>query len=163
MSLPGEPGPSMENETPKILLVTGRELPEDLGKYALKMAQRLDFEVILLFVDHQPQLRDQQDRRAAVKKLEGKIEGIAARFSAQAWEMGVRVVTVVHVDEESVAVAEVCAEEPAIAMILSDSHPEGETGNDEQRYRLRVIRAEEGGESRESLAIGPSPDQGAQG
>lgn len=40
----------MDRETPKLLVVAGKTMTSDLARYAIKVAVRLDLEIIVLFI-----------------------------------------------------------------------------------------------------------------
>ncbi len=130
----------MEKESPKLLVVVGTELPDKLGEYALKMAERLDLEIIVLFVDEENTWENKKQHRREVERFESRIEGAAAEFSTLAWKSAVSVTTVVDVNSKDSAVSQIQEQEPGIRFILTDSQDDSpQPDGDNQVPKLTVI------------------------
>jgi hypothetical protein len=134
----------MNRESPKILVVTGKTLGKGLTDYALKVAKRLDLEIILLFVDEETPYRNHEEQRQARKPFEAEIKGAAAEFSALAWEQAINVATIADVNKRTAAIALAREQEPEIRFVLTDSPSlEGIVGTDDQYPQLTVLRSPE--------------------
>jgi hypothetical protein len=132
----------MDKKGSKILVVTKDVLSPKLAEYALTVAQRLDMEIVVLFVDPHTSWSSNKERNEAVKRFESVVKGDAAKFSALAWELDINVITIVDVDSMESAVNTVCEQEPDIRFIISDDADQG-TGNDkhtEPHPTLTVVR-----------------------
>lgn len=140
-----ENGTGMDSTAPKILLVTGSQLDPALAGYALKMAQRLDLEIVALFI--RESCENGALSREAVQAFEALIDGEAARFSALARDVGVKVITVVDIGERQAAIDTICTQDPAIHFILTEREQdhEGEADPDQPRFHLQVLRSTERG------------------
>ncbi len=131
----------MTSQTSKILLVIGDALPPRFAEYALTMAQRLDLEIVALFVDTETKWRSSAEKQKAVRRFEASVEGEAARFAAQAWEKAVNVITIVDVDSMESAIEAVREQEQEIRFILSCNQIGGEEiDSDSHHPKLTVLK-----------------------
>jgi len=130
----------MNRESPKLLVVAGAGLTSNLAEYALKVAIRLDLEIIVLFVDENEKWTSVHQHRSAVERFEAVVEGAAAEFSTLAWKSAVNVTTVVDVNSRESAIAQVRAQEPGIRFMLSDSFDQEKKSHDHQPPKLTIIR-----------------------
>ncbi len=134
----------MNRETPKLLVVAGTTMTSELARYALKVAVRLDLEIIVLFiVDKQLKKEDIHEYQQARAKFEKMIEKEMAEFSALAWRSAVKVTTVVDEDDRELAISKIKQQEPEIRIVLSATSRKQlneDFGNGHPR--LTVIRRE---------------------
>lgn len=122
--------------TPKLVLVAESRLSSDLCDYALKVAVRLDLDIIVLFAGHQ-----QRTPAVSSEKMERMIEEEAAAFSARAWRKSVQVTTVVDGAEQETALRRLQRNNPDVCFVLTSSTTDGETSPGQgSGHRLTVIR-----------------------
>jgi len=131
----------MERESPKLLVVTGNKLNSQVVEYALKVAVRLDLEIVVLFVDEETFYSNEEQRRRAVERFNTEVKAEAAGFAGLAWKMEVKVTTIVDVSDRESAIAKAIEQETKIRFILSGG-VDTEAGNNEGKAhpRLSVIR-----------------------
>ncbi len=138
----------MDRDSPKLLVIAEQNLTPKLSDYALKVAIRLDLEIIVLFClekgVHDPGRRqplDQMDQTrytgepdtrqhntmyrysdeySGIGSGDGKkmFEHQAADFAAKAWKVGVKVSTVVDVGGKEQAIAKIRGRETEIHFLL---------------------------------------------
>ncbi len=131
----------MDRKAPKLLVVAGNRLAPQLAEYALKVAVRLDLDIIVLFVDENSACTSDGQGRSAVDCFEAEVEREATAFSARALKMAVRVTTIIDVDSRETAITQVREQEPEVRFILSDAADDKEGKNTARQYpRLKVIR-----------------------
>jgi len=134
----------MDRKAPKLLVVAGNRLSQQLAEYALKVAVRLDMDIIVLFVDEAGARGEDGRRRSKVERFEVEVEREAAEFSARALRMDVTVTvtTIIDVDTRESAIELAREQEPEIRFILSDAAHESGGGDAAagQHPRLTVIR-----------------------
>ena len=139
----------MDRATPKLLVIADQDLSSRLSDYALKVAIRLDLEIIVLFlldkvvedaqfplplyqkgqyVDigedgkfHSDTVHYFSDGHSGIKidDIKKRFEREAADFAAKAWKVGVKVLTVVDVEGKERAIARIRRLEPEIRFLLS--------------------------------------------
>ena len=125
-----------EKTTPKLALVAGTRLSPELGDYALKVAVRLDLDIVVLFTGE-----DKKGPKVSLKKLERVVEAEAAAFSARAWRKSVQVTTVVDAADQKTALQNLQKNNPDICFVLADAASGNDTPDDTHaRHRLTVIR-----------------------
>ncbi|HHB76112.1 MAG TPA: hypothetical protein ENK84_06190 [Desulfobulbus sp.] len=140
----------MDRTAPKLLIIADQGLTSRLSDYALKVAIRLDLEIIVLFLldkvvedSELPPLLDQVDRyRDAgenntihndtvhyfsdghsdiiLADTKKRFEQEAADFAVKAWKAGIKVITVVDVEGKERAIAKIRRREPEIRFLLSN-------------------------------------------
>ncbi len=109
---------------PKILVVSGESFSGPLVEYALKMAQRLDFEIISLSVNEEIVSLAGGEREQAAARFYERAKRAAADFAGQGREMNVRVTSVIDINDRQKAIEEMEQQEPAIRYILSEPDPQ---------------------------------------
>lgn len=103
----------------KILVVEDGMYSENVADYAFKMAQKLDCEIITLYVAN-PLLQFGQQRREEATALFFKnAEKAAAKFAAKALEMGVTVSHLMELGDSKKLVAKVSAQDAGVRYVLS--------------------------------------------
>ncbi len=128
-----------QNNAPtKILMVQDGEYMPQVTDYAMKMAQRLDCEIIALDVTDKPlqfsgdRLHRETDRFIAMAKKS------AEKFTLQATAQGINVEHIMDVAEPEKVIARVSAADAGIRYVLSK--PEGGTATvDQQRPQVPVF------------------------
>lgn len=130
----------MNDDSPKLLVVTDQGLIPRLTEYALKVAVRLDLEIIVLFVDEESHWEDTAQHRSKVEKFEAKVEKEAAVFTSLAWKSSVNVTTVVDVDSRESAIARIREQDESIRFILSDRNEEDNEAKNRQNPQMTVLR-----------------------
>ena len=116
-----------QNAPTKVLMVQDGEYMPQVTDYALKMAQRLDCEIIALDVTEKP-LQFSGDRKA--RESDRFIEMArknAEKFISQAVACGIKVEHIMDIDNPEEVIARVSASDAGIRYVLSK--PEGETAN----------------------------------
>lgn len=121
----------VKKAVPKILVVSGDSFSRPLMEYALKMAQRLDFEIISLSVNEAILSLSGAERERAEARFCEQAKRSAADFAGRGREMNVRVTSVIDINEKKQAIAELEEQEPAIRYILSEPDPQraGKSGD----------------------------------
>ncbi len=129
----------MNNGSPKLLVVVDNGLPPKLAEYALKVAVRLDLEIIVLFIDEESTWEDTAQHRSKVEHFEAKVEKEAAAFTSLSWKSSINVTTIVDVDDREKAISRISEQDEGIRFILSDTAG-NQDGNDDDHPQLTVIR-----------------------
>ncbi len=120
------------NSPSKVLMVQDGEYAAQVTDYALKMAQRLDCEIIALDVTAKP-LQFTGDRRIREVDRFMEMAGMnAAKFIMQAMECGVKVEHVMDVRDPQEAIASVSAADAGIRYVLSK--PDAEAVRIDQKH-----------------------------
>ena len=130
----------MDNTSPKLLVVADTGLASNLAEYALKVAIRLDLEIIVLFIDEESTWEDTVQHRTKVENFEAKVEKGAASFTSLAWKSSINVTTVVDVGDRDAAVARISEQDRGIRFILSNTR-DNQNGNNDGHPQLTVIRS----------------------
>ena len=132
----------MDRESQKILVVTKNSITAELAEYAVNVAVRLDLEIIILFVEEPSTPLSNKEHQERLTQFEAKImTGEAAKFSALAWNAGVKVTAIVDVCQRESAIARIREQDAEIRFILSDEPAdEAAGGSSGQGHRLEVIR-----------------------
>ncbi len=122
--------------TPKLALVAETRLTPDLCEYALKVAVRLDLEIIVLFVG-----KRHGDHAITTRELEQAVEEEAAAFTARAWKESIRVTTVVDSADQEIALQRLRQGNPDIRFVLTGAGVDAtEQREQEGHHQLTVIR-----------------------
>ena len=129
----------MDNKAQKLLVVANVGLPSKLAEYALKVAVRLDLEIIVLFINEESTWEDTDQHRSKVKNFKAEIEKEAALFTSLAWKSSINVTTIVDVDDRKTAISRISEQDEGIRFILSDTAENQDDNNDDQP-QLTVIR-----------------------
>ena len=119
----------VKKTVPKILVVSGESFSRPLMEYALKMAQRLDFEIISLNVNEEILSLSGVERERAEARFYEQAKRSAADFAGQGREMNVRVSSIIDVNDKQQAITELEEQEPAIRYILSEPDPQRTGGS----------------------------------
>ena len=128
-----------QNNAPtKVLMVQDGEYMQQVTDYALKMAQRLDCEIIALDVTDKPlQFSGDRQKRESDRFIEMAREN-AAIFTRQATVQGIKVKHIMDIEIPEVVVARVSAADAGIRYVLSK--PEGDMATvDQQRPHVPVF------------------------
>jgi len=122
--------------TPKLALVAETRLTSDLCEYALKVAVRLDLDIIVLFVG-----KRNADHAMTTRELEQAVEEEAAAFTARAWKESVQVTTVVDSADQEVALQRLRQGNPDIRFVLTRAGVDAPDNQEqESQHQLTVIR-----------------------
>ncbi|WP_456385121.1 hypothetical protein [Desulfolithobacter sp.] len=108
---------------PKILVVGGDSFSEPLMEYALKMAQRLDFEIISLNIGEDMLTLSGTEREQEEVRFYERAKSSAADFAEQGRKMSVNVTSVIDINEKKKAIAEMEKQDSSIRYILSEPEP----------------------------------------
>jgi len=107
----------------KILVVSGESFSSALMDYALKMAQRLDFEIISLNINEKIMTMSETEQGAAKMDFDESAKKSAGQFAAQGRLMGVKVTSIIVVNNLQSAITDIEEQEPGIRYILSEPDP----------------------------------------
>lgn len=126
------------NASTKVLMVQDGEYLPQVTEYALKMAQRLDCEIIALDVTDKPlQFSGDRQLRETDRFIEMATRS-AEKFTSQATAQGVKVEHIMDIANPEEVVARVSAADAGIRYVLSK--PEGEVATaDQQRSHVPVF------------------------
>ncbi len=127
-----------QNTAPaKILMVQDGEYMPQVTDYALRMAQRLDCEIIALDVTDKP-LHFSGDRmQRESNRFIDMAKQNAERFTIQAQAQGIQVQHIIDIAKPEAVIARVSATDAGIRYVLSK--PEGETATADQRPHVPVF------------------------
>ncbi len=127
-----------KNSPTKVLMVQDGEYATQVTDYAMKMAQRLDCEIIALDVTAKP-LQFTGDRRTReVDRFMEMARMNAAKFIIQAMDCGVKVEHVMDVSDPQEAVARVSAADAGIRYVLTKQNEET-VRVDQKRSHVPVV------------------------
>jgi hypothetical protein len=119
--------------TAKILVVSDESFSSQLIEYALKMAQRLDFEILTLNVNEKIMLLSNEEERTLAKSLfQAAAKTAACQFAAEGRAMGIKVASIIDINTRTAAIAVVKEQEPGIRYILSEPEPKQTSGSDDR-------------------------------
>ena len=110
----------MTKDSPKLLVVTGAGLTSSLTNYALKVAIRLDLDILFLFVAKGCASASMKHRRKLVKELSQTIEEEVAAFTSLARKSAIQVTVVVDAGEREEVINRLRSQDSAIRFILSN-------------------------------------------
>jgi hypothetical protein len=114
-----------KNAPTKVLMVQDGEYMQQVTDYALKMAGRLDCEIIALDVTDRP-LQFSGDRKAReTDRFMDMAKNNAETFSLQAKAKGIKVTHIVNVGVPEEVIASVSADDAGIRYVLSKPEEEG--------------------------------------
>ena len=127
-----------KNAPTKVLMVQDGEYMQQVTDYAMKMAQRLDCEIIALDVTDKP-LQFSGDRRTREsERFMDMARKNAATFISQAQANGVKVEHIMDIGVAEEVIARVSAEDAGVRYVLSK--PEGDTARaDQERAHVPVF------------------------
>ena len=122
----------------KVLMVQDGEYMPQVTDYAMKMAQRLDCEIIALDVTDKPlQFSGERKRRESERFMELAQQN-AEKFTAEASARGIKVEHVMDIGDPDEVIARVSAADAGIRYVLSK--PDGETARvDQERDHVPVF------------------------
>lgn len=121
-----------KNAIPKILMVQDGDYLPQVTDYAIKMAQRLDCEVIALDVTNAPlQFSGDRKERESERFFE-KARLNAAQFSRHAEEQGVKMKHIMEIAEQETVIARLSAEDAGIRYVLTKPDASGLRAKQEQ-------------------------------
>jgi len=128
-----------QNNAPtKVLMVQDGDYLPQVTEYALKMAQRLDCEIIALDVTEQPLQFSGDRKQRESDRFVDMAKQNAERFTIQATAMGIKVEHIMDIAKPEEVVARVSAADAGIRYVLSK--PEGQTATaDQQRPHVPVF------------------------
>jgi hypothetical protein len=120
-----------QNATTKILMVQDGDYMQQVTDYAMKMAQRLDCEIIALDVTDKPlqYSGDRKDRES--ERFSEMARKNAEQFTVQAASQGVKVEHIMDIDTPEKVIARISGADVGIRYVLSK--PEGSTATAEQQ------------------------------
>ncbi len=111
-----------EMTTPKILVISNGSFSSHLVAYALKMAQRLDFEIVTLSINEQASSRA-EEKGKAISILHQTARKAATEFVAKGKEISVNVTSFIDMNNSrETAIRNVAMHEPGIRYVLSERH-----------------------------------------
>ena len=120
-------------------MVTGNSLSPHVARYAIKVAVRLDLDIMLLFVGENSLIPDEQEEQ--VVRFRSKAEKVATEFTDLARKSSVSVTTVIDLDERKEAIRRARQGEANIRFILTDEHTHRADESEEWPHpHLEVIR-----------------------
>ncbi len=121
-----------QNNAPtKVLMVQDGDYMPQVTDYALKMAHRLDCEIIALDITDKPlQFSGERKVRESDRFIEMAKKN-AEKFIVQATDQGIKVEHIMDIDNPEEVIARVSAADGGIRYVLSK--PEGETVNADQK------------------------------
>ncbi len=108
-----------QNAPTKVLMVQDGEYMQQVTDYAMKMAQRLDCDIIALDVTERPlQFSGDRKARETTRFLE-MAKSNAEKFSTMAQAQGIKVKHIVEIGAPEEVIANVSASDPGIRYVLS--------------------------------------------
>ena len=125
----------LRQTTPKLALVAETRLNREFSEYALRLAVRLDLEIIVLFIG-----QEEAGQRMTTAELEQVVEQEAAVFTARAWRKSVQVTTVVDSAARQTALQRLQKANPGIRFVLTSPDTAGMRQGLGCGYKLTVIR-----------------------
>lgn len=127
-----------KNATPKILMVQDGDYLPQVTDYALKMAQRLDCEIIALDVSDMPLQFASGDRRDfESSRFFEKARESAANFTMRAEAQGVTVKHIMEIAKQEDVIARLSSEDAGIRYVLTK--PDQESLRADQRTQVPVF------------------------
>lgn len=117
-----------KNGPTKILVVGDGRYSSKLSDYSLKMAQRLDCEIVALNVSDAPLQYTGERKETETALFYEKAESNIAKFTEQADAMGVIVEYVTVIGDQEKAISELSAKDPTIRYVLTEPEYQGEEG-----------------------------------
>ncbi|MDA3785365.1 MAG: hypothetical protein PF568_00470 [Deltaproteobacteria bacterium] len=111
------------NAQPKLRMVQDGEYAAQVTDYAMKMAQRLDCEIIALDVTDKPLQFDGDRRTREIDRFMGMARTNVEKFICKAKACGIKVEHVMEVRDPQEAIAQLSAADAGIRFVLT--RPEG--------------------------------------
>lgn len=120
-----------KNLSAKILMVQDGDYSQQVTDYALKMAQRLDCEIIALDVTDAP-LRFSGDRQEyEIHRFMEQAKNGAEEFELQAKKMGIDMKHVIQIDDPEKVIAELSQKDAGIRYVLTKPDQDVVEANEE--------------------------------
>lgn len=126
------------NAPTKVLMVQDGEYTTQITDYAMKMAQRLDCEIIALDVTDKPLQMTGDRRTREVDRFMEMSRINAAKFTMQAMDCGIKVEHVMDVSDPQEAIARVSAADAGIRYVLTKPNEEAVRA-DQERPHVPVV------------------------
>jgi K+-sensing histidine kinase KdpD len=124
------------NAATKILVVQDGEYLAQVTEYALKMAQRLDCDIIALDVTDIPLHVPEEQKESAINSFQEKASKNSANFTTQAATHGVNVRHMMEIGNQEDIIARLSEEDSSIRYVLTK--PEDEYGGGEEQTHVPV-------------------------
>ncbi|WP_457575003.1 hypothetical protein [Desulfolithobacter sp.] len=109
-----------QSDVPKILVVGGKAFSDALTAYALKMAQKLDLEIIALNVDEDILDLSEDEQAAAREAFFEAAEQSAADLAEKAESMDIKLTSMVVVNRIQTTIEHILNQECGVRYILSE-------------------------------------------
>ena len=123
---------AQKNATTKILVVQDGDYLSQVTDYALKMAQRLDCEIIALDVTDSPLQFSGERRVRESSRFQERARLSAANFTLQAESQGVNIKHIMEIADPEEIVARLSAEDVGIRYVLTKPDQESLRANQER-------------------------------
>ncbi len=121
-----------KNASTKILMVQDGDYLSQVTEYALKMAQRLDCEIIALDVCDTPLQFSGERREREIARFEERSKMNSAKFAIQVEAQGVRMHHVMEIADSETVIARLSAEDVGIRYVLTKPDTEDVRAHEEQ-------------------------------
>lgn len=108
----------------KILVVEDGTYSRAMTDYAIKMAQRLDCEIVALDVSESPLRYSGERREQEITRFYDRAEQNVSNFVSEAKENGVQVTHLMKIGETEQVIGELSAQDPGIRYVLTEPEPE---------------------------------------
>ncbi len=129
---------AQKNATTKILMVQDGDYFPQVTEYALKMAQRLDCEIVALDVCDTPLQFSGERRERESVRFQARAKKNNGQFALQAGGQGVRMTHVVEIGDSEEVIARLSAEDAGIRYVLTKPEQESVRA-DEERAQVPVF------------------------
>jgi hypothetical protein len=126
-----------KNAPTKVLMVQDGEYMQEVTDYALKMAGRLDCEIIALDVTDKPLQFSGERKTRETDRFMDMAQKNAEAFSSQAKAKGIKVAHMMNVGIPEEVIASLSADDAGIRYVLSK--PEAEATVDQERAHVPVF------------------------
>jgi len=123
---------AQKNATTKILMVQDGDHLTQVTDYAMKMAQRLDCEIIALDVSDRPLQFSGDRKERESNRFQEKSRRNAANFALQAESQGVNMLHIMEIAVPEEVIARLSAEDAGIRYVLTKPDQESLRGNQER-------------------------------
>ena len=123
---------AQKDSTTKILMVQDGDYLTQVTDYALKMAQRLDCEIIALDVTPTPLQFSGDRKERESNRFYDKARQNAAQFTLQATAQGVNIKHIMEIADQEEAIAKLGAEDAGIRYVLTKPDQETLRANQER-------------------------------
>ncbi len=129
---------AQKNATTKVLMVQDGDYLTQVTDYAMKMAQRLDCEVIALDVTDIPLQFSGERKEREIARFQERAKHNSETFTREAEAKGVKVVHIMEVADPEESIARLSAEDAGIRYVLTKPDQESIRANKE-RAQVPVI------------------------